>query len=220
MHAAAEEQRKGHSQLFDELSQADVADPRHPSSSSSNRAQLPDPPHVANRSGALSAGVILTPSRASQDIECPDTCRCGCHRLVQATPHFLKGWLGEIYVPSTTLMSLITSNSCDDRTCQRRRQGLMAIKWWAPAWVATVDANIRFQRLPLDLRIQSARVVEDLFHLEFVGLDEIRKMLSSRQITLNDVDKGRWSILHVRLYIILVMVQTLTARHRWPTAHD
>ena len=73
----------------------------------------------------------------------------------------------------------------------------MQFRYYCPTWFAEIDAKIRFNCLPVHFCIQTPRVVQNLDWLAWATLDEVKQKLSSRELTVNDVEPNRYSALHV-----------------------
>ena len=73
------------------------------------------------------------------------------------------------------------------------------VKYTVPGWFAHVEATIRFEAFPIHFVIQTPRVVPSLDCLWWMNFDEFRIKLSTRELTLCDVDPSGRSVLHVSL---------------------
>ena len=73
------------------------------------------------------------------------------------------------------------------------------IKYTAPRWFAHVEATIRFEAVPVHFCIQTPRVVPSLRYLYEISFDEFKVKLSTRELTLCDVQSDGVSVLHVSL---------------------
>ena len=135
--------------------------------------------------------------------ECSDKCPCCCHRPsrdVQLIPTLLRPWFGQLGVPRTILAALSSPHTpCDNTRCARGRQHIQKIKYTAPGWFLQVEATIRCEAFPIHFKIQTPRVVPSLRFLSKISFDEFKIKLSTRELTLYDVEpKGR-SVLHASL---------------------
>lgn len=253
MRSAANQQRQGQNQLFDDVTLSGVAEPTTgpplPSSqsfivqhsTSAPPADLPplsdvaasfhvpsDPPATSQLSSpaapdapppdapydTLLHAARYIPRVPYDDSRCPRSCCCCCHHMVQATPQFLTPLLGNLYLQSALLLSLFTATTCNDPACRRTRETLLAVKWQLPTWFFAVDAKLRIDAIPIHVCIQTPRVLENLdlflWRQGCLRVDDMQKMLSSKQITLNDVDVDGRSVLHVRVYINISRMHALT----------
>lgn len=182
--AAACDQRRGRSQLFDEVCSG---------------------PHLSeNRvhEGEVPYGSPHAPDARDDRSRCSAHCRCRCHRIssLRPIPSWLSPWIGALYIPRTLLASLwSTFDACTDRSCQRGRAGLMTVKYFLPAWFARLEASIRFEALPVQFCIQTPRVVESLDFLDGagIGLDDLKRMLATRRVTLHDTEPSGFPLVHV-----------------------
>ena len=134
---------------------------------------------------------------------CHNDCPCRCHapsRDVQLIPKALRPWLGRLNVPPTLLAAFSSSfTPCDHAECARDRQQIQRIKYTVPGWFLQVEATIRCEVFPIHFNIQTPRVVSSLRFLSRISFDEFKIKLSTRELTLYDVEpKGR-SILHASL---------------------
>ena len=57
--------------------------------------------------------------------------------------------------------------------------------------------ELQTQRIPVHFCIQTSRVVHKLFWLQWATLEEVRRKLLSRELTVNDVQPDGYSVLHV-----------------------
>lgn len=79
---------------------------------------------------------------------------------------------------------------------------MQTVRYYPPAWFAHVEASIRFEAFPIHFCIQTPRVVTSLIYLQDIGFDEFRLKLSTREITLHDMDPDGTSVLHVRPMVV------------------
>ena len=149
------------------------------------------------------AVIAATNSRSPEKDECPHDCPCNCHRPsrgAQLIPSFLRSWCGQLHVPHTLSAAFWPSLiPCDHTKCVRGRQQVQNIKYTVPQWFAHVEATIRFEALPIHLCIQTPRVVPSLLYLHTISFDELKIKLSTRELTLCDVESDGRSVLHVSL---------------------
>ena len=73
------------------------------------------------------------------------------------------------------------------------------VKYTAPVWFARIEATIQFEALPVHFCIQTPRVVPSLNYLYHISFDEFKVKLSTRVLTLCDVQPDGFSVLHVSL---------------------
>lgn len=145
-------------------------------------------------------------------LRCPESCCCRCHRMpsFRLVPRWLALWIGDIHLPRTLLSSLCSFlTPCTDSTCVRTQEDLTTIKFFLPSWFAEVDATIRFNAFPVHFTIQTPRVVQSLDYLNGVTVDDVKRLLSNREMTLLDVEPDGGTILHVRTCIIMVCLLLL-----------
>ena len=135
--------------------------------------------------------------------DCAGGCPCCCHRPsrdVQLIPKALRPWLGRLNVPPTLLAAFSSSfTPCDHAECARDRHHIQTIKYTAPGWFVQVETMIRFQAFPIHFCIQTPRVVPSLRFLFNISFEEFKVKLSTRELTLHDVEPDRLSVLHVGL---------------------
>ena len=74
---------------------------------------------------------------------------------------------------------------------------MQKIKYTAPAWFVQVEATIRFEAIPVHFCIQTPRVVPSLRFLVDISFDEFKIKLTTRELTLCDVEPDWFSVLHV-----------------------
>ena len=133
---------------------------------------------------------------------CPKDCPCNCHSLsrdVQLIPPTLRQWLGQLHIPRMLVASLWPSlRQCNYHHCARSWRRVQVVKYYAPIWFAHIEASIRFEALPIQFVIQTPRVVPSLRTLGHMTFRELQTGLSTRQITLHDVDENGCTVLHVR----------------------
>ena len=60
-----------------------------------------------------------------------------------------------------------------------------------------VKADVEFESFSIHLAMNTPRVVEDLHSLWYCSVDDFRKKLSTREITVHDVDEDGWPIIYV-----------------------
>ena len=135
--------------------------------------------------------------------ECPNGCPCRCHipsRDLQLVPSVLRPWVGRFNVPRTLPAALLPFFVlCNHNQCSRSRKQIQNVKYTAPRWFAHVEATIRFETFPIHFCIQTPRVVPSLQELSDISFDEFRRKLSTRALTLYDIDRNGQSVLHVSL---------------------
>ena len=134
-------------------------------------------------------------------VEYSDDCPCCYHRPsrdVQLIPKVFRPWLGQLNVPHTFSIAFDPfSAPCGHAKCSRGQRAIQNIQWTAPGWFAHIEATIRFKTFPVHFCIQTPRVVPSLHHLTWISLDEFKIQLSTRELTLCDVDPEGESVLHV-----------------------
>ena len=132
---------------------------------------------------------------------CPNDCPCRCHapsRDVQLIPKALRPWLGRLNVPRTLLAASSSSVlPCDHAECARGRQQIQKIKYTVPGWFLQVEATLRCEAFPIHFCIQTPRTVSSLRFLWYISFDEFKMKLSTRELTLCDVEPNGLSVLHV-----------------------
>ncbi|KAJ3555003.1 hypothetical protein NM688_g2812 [Phlebia brevispora] len=195
LYRAANEQRRGLNQLFDRVTTCSFPPPTTASITTSGDA--------AQSSGTLQD--ISTPDATAEDeaypfanIRCQLNCPCRCHkRTIPIVPRQLIPWVGGLYVPPSLFSALASSSTpCDDPSCKRRQSDLFTIKYYLPSWFAEVTADIRLKVFPVHFCIRTQRVVKSLAYLNTDSLDDIRRKLSSRELTVNDVQPNGFTVLH------------------------
>ena len=60
-----------------------------------------------------------------------------------------------------------------------------------------MEATIRFECFPVHFCIQTPRVVDSLHYLYEISLEDFKIKLSTRELTLRDVEPNGYSVLHV-----------------------
>lgn len=196
--STAHDQRHGRSLLFDEISRGTkgmIEEETHATVASSRLTIIQGEGAVAATYDRFSAS-----PDTFEKTPCPKECRCRCHRqlVAQPIPRWLSSWIGELYFPRTLLSSLWSAfHECNEWTCQRSRTSLKTVKYYLPTWFAQVEASVRFEALPLHFYIQTPRVVNSLDFLDTIGSDDLKQMLSARQITLHDTQADGYSLIHV-----------------------
>ena len=130
-----------------------------------------------------------------------DGCPCCCHtpsRDVQLIPKALRPWLGRLNVPPTLLAAFDSSSTpCDHPQCSRGQRQVQKVKYTAPGWFGQIEAIIRFEAVPVHFCIQTPREVPSLHYLWHISFDEFKMKLSTRELTLQDVEPDGFSVLHV-----------------------
>ena len=148
------------------------------------------------------AAAVRNRSSPMQDV-CPDVCPCCCHRPsrdVQLIPKALRPWLGQLNVPPTLLAAFSSSFiPCAHAACARGRQQIQKSEYTAPGWFVQVEATIRCEAFHIHVCIQTPRFVASLKYLHWISFDEFRIKLSTRELTLCDVQPNGFSVLHVSL---------------------
>ena len=139
--------------------------------------------------------------RGPAEGECSDGCPCCCHRPsrdVQLIPKALRPWLGQLNVPPTVLAAFSSSFiPCDHAECARGRRQVQNVRYTAPRWFAHVEATIRFEAFPVHFCIQTPRTIPSLRFLWDISFDEFKIKLTTREMTLCDVEPNGFSVLHV-----------------------
>lgn len=134
-----------------------------------------------------------------------DECICACHRPsseICPIPSWLNPWLGKANIPRTLPASLVPSwfpCQCDNPYCLKNQQKTPTVRYYPPAWFAHVEASIRFEAFPVHFYIQTPRVVPSLSYLLNISFNEFQIKLSTRELTLHDIEPNGRSVLHVRL---------------------
>ena len=154
----------------------------------------------------LPASTQTSADGASAVEYCQDECSCVCHKPSSALipiPPWLNPWIGKLNIPRMVAASLAPwVFPCNDSRCRKSRDNLQVVRYYLPLWFAQVEASIRFEAFPVHFIIQTPRLVPSLRHLKHIGFDEFRVKLSTREITLNDVDQDGYSVLHVSLLLL------------------
>lgn len=137
------------------------------------------------------------------DGTCLSSCRCRCHSPpISLVPQLLRFLVGNMVVDHDWISALVSARTpCNDQECKRHRSNLLKIKYHCPSWFAQINAEIRTKRFPVYFVIQTPRIVSTLGWLETATLDEVRRKLSNRELTVNDTNAAGESVLHVRLYL-------------------
>ena len=89
--------------------------------------------------------------------------------------------------------------SCDHGIRARSRRQVQQVQYYAPTWFVRLEISIRLEALPIHFCIQTPRVVPSLKYLYKISFDEFKVKLSTREITLQDVESDGYSVLHVSL---------------------
>ena len=148
-----------------------------------------------------SESFTTTTSRSNGHRECPSRCPCQCHasyRDTQLIPSPLRPWLGQISVTRALSPTLwLSACLCDYAQCARNRQYAHIVKFYAPTWFAHIEASIHFEKFPIHFCIQTPRVVPSLRDLGYISFSDFRAKLSTREITLHDIEPNGFSVLHV-----------------------
>ena len=113
---------------------------------------------------------------------------------VQLIPIPLEPWLGQLNVPRNLTRTFSPE-------CARNRQETQTIEYFLPPWFVHIDALIHVERLAVRFSIQTPRVVHSLRSLYYISLDDFKRQLSTHALTLDDIDAGGYSVLHVCPYI-------------------
>ena len=131
---------------------------------------------------------------------CREECTCSCHSDVHPIPSWLNPWLGACKFPRALAASLLPYIfSCDDARCSKSFGKVHTVRYYLPTWFAHVEASIRFQAFPIYFCIQTPKVVRSLQSLYNINFQEFQRSLSSRELSILDVEQDGFSILHVRL---------------------
>lgn len=152
-----------------------------------------------------SMDVDLIPPLRREVIRPCEGCRCRCHRApaIQGIPRSLAAIIGSLYVripfPRRFWPGVV---ECDVETC--KKDWLMDVKYWFPSWFTQIEMDLRFESLPVHFCIQTPRAAPLLWSHCFRwvnsynrDLNHFRKLLGSRQLSVNDVDLEGRSLLHV-----------------------
>ena len=224
---AANEQRQGRNQTFDEVTTSNFEDLVSPSVLQHVRYECP--PSTATIGEWPEDGLSSSDLSMSQDVvmditptplatlnspplypntsPCPPSCNCSCHpRAYTQVPTWLALLVGRISFPRT-LLSLFGNSSgksriCDNSICQRTKMDLLTIKWHLPSWFARVEASVRFESFPIHFLISTPRIVPDLWCLYTCSLDGFKRMLSTREVTLHDIQEDGSPLLFVSILVI------------------
>ena len=129
---------------------------------------------------------------------CLGECACACHSDITPIPSSLNSWLGRLNIPRALAASLLPSLfPCSNARCARNKREAQTIQYYPPVWCA-VEGSIRFKAFPIHFCIQTPRVVPSLRYLFYINFDDFRMKLSSRELTIFDVESNGESVLHVR----------------------
>lgn len=138
--------------------------------------------------------------------------------MIQATPRFLS-LFGTVYLQYALISLLTAATTCDNATCRRPRDALLAVKYQLPTWFFGINAEVRIDAIPIDFRIQTPRFVENLddflYQTGSLRVIDVQKMLSQRQITLHDVGYNGLSVLHVRCHRTITELHSLITVTKW-----
>ena len=79
------------------------------------------------------------------------------------------------------------------------RTTVAIVRWYLPRWCAEINATVRLRSCPVQIVIQTPRVVRSVY----VGrtLDWLKRQMATREVTVNDVTEGGLSLLHVRVSV-------------------
>ena len=133
--------------------------------------------------------------------KCPGDCRCRCHgQLSSFVPRWLRPAVGNVFIHHYWLSVFASDRmTCSDRRCRRDRSNLLRIKYWCPNWFAQISVELQTQCIPVHFCIQTPRVVPSLRYLNSISCHEFLIKLSTRELTLCDVEPNGFSVLHVSL---------------------
>lgn len=215
MRRVSQDQRVGRSLLFEEVTRSYCYQDSSSSLGNSEKG-LAVSHSSASHSPLRYAHAVDGVSVAGRRLRCLGGCRCRCHyqSTIRPIPKWLASWVGDLYLPRALISSVWSSLvECDEQTCRRNWINLMTIRYFLPSWFVSIEAKIRFEALPVCICIQTPRVVESLSLLYNASIDDMRTMLSTRQLTINDVDTSGLSIMHVsRCSFIYISYLSLTTR--------
>ena len=115
-------------------------------------------------------------------------------------PSWLSPWIGQLRFPHSLAKSILPPSVCGNGTkYSLDRREAQTIRYYPPAWFAHVEASIRFEVFPVHFCIQTPRIVSSLRFLGSISFDDFRMRVSSRDLTVFDVEPNGKSVLHVCL---------------------
>lgn len=229
IYTAAEEQRRGLNTAFAEVSAAEYDIPHQalPFTCAQRRSPVTSSSSVTAHNPSASAPTtddadveICSPATSTpQNIpSCPTACTCKCHHSasLHPIPYWLSPWLGHISfsrpLPSgQTLKSSKQTKppTCNEPECKRTQRDLTIVKWLLPTWFAKIKAEVEFATFPIYFVINTPRLVEAMSHLILCSVDDFRRMLSTREVTLHDMDQYGWTVIcvcHSRMYALTALI--------------
>ena len=112
-------------------------------------------------------------------------------------------WLGNTALPGLLISFLRRAGRpSHDAKYTQMSDYLTAIHPWLSLWFKRAATVIRPWSCYINFIIQTPRVVPSLHFLYDISLDEFRRKLLSREITVNDTEEDGLTILHVRVTLL------------------
>ena len=150
------------------------------------------------RAASPSRGLVLS---------CLDDCPCRCHRRKRLrSPHALSNYIGDATMYLSNLPWCFSSiTECDEQTCRRSAAIEAVVRYTLPKWfsfiVATFNANIMLKGLPIQLGIESPRIVpycSPIFKfIEHGDLGGLQNLMITHKTSVCDVDPYGLGLLYV-----------------------
>ena len=195
MQSAANSQKGDVNQHYDQVTTDPHTNP--PSSCASYLAGDPRESSQADLLGTIDR--TSTSSTVTVSNRCPPNCCCRCHQpAISVLPWWLSPLIGRLTFQYDRLAALASARvQCNDKQCKRHRSDLLQIKYCCPSWFAQINAEIRSETIPVKFCIQTPRVVKTLDWLFNASYKDVKARLYSRELTVNDVDLGGYTVMHV-----------------------
>lgn len=138
-------------------------------------------------------------------LRCIKECPCRCHyRAVIRSPQYMADWLGDFFVGCANLPWAFSGlTECTEQTC--RRDGNMAadIRYFLPSWIGQVmgSCTVSFNVPKINVRVHSRNTIPYdspiLICAQEGDVSGARKLLSSSQASIHDVDPYGLGVLYV-----------------------
>lgn len=159
-------------------------------------------PSLLTFGGTLSAGV-----------ECDKFCQCQCHRTTQiCTPWWAKQLFGSITLRCNGTV-LLNRRACDNSYCRRSGSLRVHVSYMAPTWkflnaFAYYVKSETLGGVAPSFNLFVLRVIPDdeniWGYIQHGNISRVREALSSREVSLYDVDSSGRSLLKVRSLLIML----------------
>ena len=154
--------------------------------------------------------------RTSEPLVCLEGCDCRCHdvSVTPLGPLSLTPYIGNLYVSKKLLRSPWSlAFQCNVQTCRRTRLSQARVEYVFPPWFVSVTAAISTRSSPISLCLSTPRLIannaEICKYISIGDIEGVKNLLLTRKATIHDVTYEGYTLLHVCLLMLCIIITTL-----------